>query len=64
MIRASIGKAVIAMAAPRNIVASHWVAFGEKSPGIFISHGVSSAPRRNGTTMPAMETEAALRRRP
>ena len=54
----------MAMAAPKNKVASHWVALGEKRPGICISQGVRAAPKRNGTTIPAIETEAALRNRP
>ena len=64
MIRASMGKAVMAMAAPMKSVASSWLVFSAKSPGIFISHGASKAPRAKGTAIPAMETDAALRSLP
>jgi hypothetical protein len=61
MIRASIGNAVIATAAPMNRVASKRVAAAANRPGTRMSHGVAATATANGTTMPAIETAAASR---
>lgn len=63
MIRASIGKAVMAMAAPRNIEASDSLAVGAKSPGTVCSQGPSAKASTKGTSTPAIETDTALRAR-
>ncbi len=60
MMRASMGKAVSAIAAPMNSVALNVVAFSEKRPGMVSSHGVSRIATPKGMAMPAIETAAAL----
>ena len=60
MMRANIGKAVMAMAAPRNSEACSNCAFSEYNPGMVISQGASRNASANGTTMPASETDIAL----
>ena len=61
MIRASIGNAVIAMAAPRNRATSRKRALSANNPGTCCSHGASAKASRNGTAMPAHDTAIALR---
>lgn len=61
MMRASIGKAVMAMAAPRNSEASISLAFSENRPCTLINHGHSANANANGTAMPANDTLMALR---
>lgn len=61
MMRASIGKAVIAIAAPRNSDASISLAFSENRPSTLINHGHMANASRNGTAMPASDTLIALR---
>lgn len=60
MMRASIGKAVIEMAAPMNKVASNAVTVGANRPSIVISHGARRTAARKGAAIPEMETAAAL----
>ncbi len=60
MIRASIGKAVSAMHAPRNSVALPCPSPSANNPGISSRKGVISAASRKGTRMPTAETPAAL----
>ena len=63
MMRASMGNAVMDIAAPRNSIASNLVARSEKRPGVLKTASARAAPRTIGTTMPAAEIEAALRAR-
>jgi hypothetical protein len=49
------------IAAPRNKTASKSVAFSEKSPGTLLIQSAKKPPRIKGATIPATETEAALR---
>ena len=63
MMRASTGKAVMAMAAPRKRIASNVRVFSEKSPGTLTSHSASAVPMMKGTSIPARDTETALRMR-
>ena len=51
------------MAAPKKSIDSSSVAFSENNPGTLISANANPAPRMNGATIPAAETEAALRAR-
>ena len=60
MIRASIGKAVSAMQAPRNSVALPVPMFGANRPGTVSSIGVISAAIRKGAAMPEADTAIAL----
>ena len=60
MMRASTGKAVMAMAAPRNNVALNREIPEEKSPGTCNSQGTASIATANGTTIPEIETATAL----
>ena len=59
MIRASMGKAVIAIAAPMNSVASNCVTSPVNRPGMPSSHGAIATATRNGAAMPARDTAAA-----
>ena len=61
MIRASMGKAVMEMAAPRNSPASLNRDWPAKRAGRCISHGAIAKARPNGTAMPATEISSALR---
>ena len=61
MIRASIGKAVIAIAAPMNSVASNCVTVGVNNPPWFSSQGAIATATAKGAAMPASETAAAPR---
>ncbi len=61
MMRASIGNAVIAIAAPRNNATSRKRVLSENSPGTCCSQGASANASRNGTAMPAQDTAIALR---
>jgi hypothetical protein len=63
MIRASIGNAVMARAAPRNSAACHAVVRSEKRPGIRTSQRARAAPSAKGATIPDSETASALRAR-
>ena len=63
MMRASIGKAVMAMAAPRKSEASSSLALAEKRPGTSCSQGTSRKASAKGTAMPATDTDTALRAR-
>ena len=60
MIRASIGKAVSAMQAPRNSVALRGLMPAANRPGTVSSNGVSATASTNGATMPASDTLDAL----
>ena len=60
MMRANMGNAVMAMAAPMNSAASCNRTFSPNRPGTFRSHGASTAPSTKGTSIPASETAAAL----
>ena len=60
MIRASTGKAVMAMAAPRNSVALKREMPGLNSPGTCNSQGTANMATTNGTTMPDTDTATAL----
>ena len=59
MIRASMGKAVMEMAAPMNSMACQ-VTIPSPNRPISISHGVSATATRKGAAIPATETAAAL----
>ena len=59
MIRASMGKAVIAMAAPMNSVASNCVTSAVNRPDIPRSQGAMATATRKGAAIPASETAAA-----
>ena len=60
MIRANTGNAVMAMAAPRNSVASNRETPATNSSGTVISHGVAIIATRKGTTVPDTDTATAL----
>ena len=60
MMRANIGNAVMAMAAPMNSAASCSRTCSPNIPGTFSSHGASTAPSTKGTSIPESETAAAL----
>ena len=60
MMRASMGKAVMEMAAPMNNMAWARVARSLNRPGVLSSHGVISTDSRNGAAVPAKDTAAAL----
>ncbi len=59
MMRASTGNAVMAMAAPRNIVALKRETPDANSSGTLMSQGVARIATMNGTTMPDTETATA-----
>ena len=63
MMRASMGKAVIDMAAPMNSIASQPLIPGAKSGKRSASSQAMPQPRRKGVRMPAQETAMALRTR-
>ena len=63
MMRASMGKAVMDMAAPRNRMASNCVALSEKRPGTPISQRARPEPNAKGASMPDTLTTTALRTR-
>ena len=63
MILASIGNAVIDIAAPRKSMASSDVAVAANRPGVRMSQSANKEPRMNGATIPEMDTAAALRNR-
>ena len=61
MMRANIGNAVMAMAAPRNSDASTGLMRAANRPGIVKSQGVNINANTNGAAMPATDTDKALR---
>ncbi len=61
MMRASIGKAVSAMQAPRNSVALACEMPAANRPGMSSSIGVIRTARKKGAAMPASDTPIALR---
>ncbi len=60
MMRASIGKAVRAIQAPRNRVALAWEIPLANRPGTFSRKGVIATATRKGATMPDKDTAKAL----
>ena len=62
-IRASTGKAVMHIDAPRNIVPAVNEVFSGKRVVCLKKNQPKVAPRTNGVIMPAIETAAALRSR-
>ena len=61
MMRASIGKAVMHIEAPRNITAELSDVLARKEIGVLEKIPASPPPSRNGATIPATETATALR---
>jgi hypothetical protein len=63
IIRASTGKAVMDIAAPKNNILCQVETPAEKNSGLLIKKIPSSPPSKSGARTPANETEIALRRR-
>ena len=63
MMRASIGNAVIDIAAPRKSIASAVVTRSEKRPGMRVKAIARPEPSANGSSMPDSDTLSALRSR-
>ncbi len=60
MMRANIGKAVMAMHAPMNKIACGIGTLAANRPGVCSNHGVSTTASAKGAAMPESETAAAL----